>query len=181
VGEQVDGVLHSACAFQRAGVDGHPQGLRQLLPVELAGGPRQLDGALQEAPVHVVRDEPLAKRLQRALGKGRLGLAKATQHHVPARVEDRRLNCVEVRHPEVALEHQPHGEQRWRHGLLAGAGVSVHRLQLRLEGVVEDLVPVPAQEGEELPPLLQPLQDELLLPRHRRARPPPHHRHLRAS
>ena len=42
-------------------------------------------------------------------------------------------------------------------------------------------MPVLAQEAEELSLLLEPLQDELLLLRERLARPPPLHRHLRAS
>lgn len=41
---------------------------------------------------------------------------------------------------------------------------TVHRLELELEVVVEELVPVRAQGPEQLPLLLKPLEDELLLP-----------------
>ena len=142
---------------------------------------RQLDRALQQPAVHVVRDEPFAEALQRALRERWLSRAQAAEDHLPTQVDNRRLHGFDVRYPDVALEQERHRQQRGGYRLLAGARVAVHRLQLRLELVVEQLVPVPAQEAEQLPPLLQPLQHELLLPRHRLLRLPTLHRHLRAG
>ncbi len=62
---------------------------------------------------------------------------RQVEHQLPPQVEDRGLHRVGVRHPEVALQHERHREQRRRHRLLPGAGVPVHRLEFRLELVVK--------------------------------------------
>jgi hypothetical protein len=86
--------------------------------------------------------------VQRPLRERRLGRTQAVEHQLPPQVENRGLHRVGVQHPQVALQHERHREQSRRHRLPpAGAGAAVHRLELRLEPVVEDLVPVLAQEA----------------------------------
>src|SRR3989442_14024111 len=62
----------------------------------------------------------------------------------------------------VALEQQRHAQQRGWYRLVSSARVSVHALQLLLELVVEQFVPVEPKKREQLPRPLQPFDDELL-------------------
>jgi len=124
-----------------------------------------------------LRDEPLAEALQRPLRECWFRAAQAAEHQLPAQIEERRIHRVGVRETQVALEQKHHCELRRRHRLGSRTGVAVHRLELGLELVVEDLVAVLAQKAEELPLLLKPLEDELLLPRRVSLRMPPLHAH----
>ena len=67
VREQVEGVFDPAGSFQGARIDGHSDLFRKLLPVECRAATGQLDGALEKATIHVVRDQTLAECRQRAL------------------------------------------------------------------------------------------------------------------
>ena len=181
MGEQVEGVLHPTSALERRRVDGYPERLRQLLPVKLPRRPGQLHRALEQPPVHVVRDEPLAKRRKCPLRERGLSSAEAAEDHLPTQIDDGELDRLRVRGPEVALQENHHREQRRGHRVLASAGVAVHRLELRLQPIVKQLVPVTTKETEELPRPMQPLEEKLLLPRGLSLRVPTlhPHRHLR--
>jgi hypothetical protein len=127
-------------------------------------------GALQQHAVHLVRHHPLAERLQRSLRERRRIDVEAVQDHLPAPVHDRELHRLRIRGAHVALEQEHHAEHRRRVRLVAGSGLSVHALELLLERVVEELVPVQSEKPEQRPHAVQALHDELLLLRqlHRR-------------
>jgi len=106
--------------------------------------------------------------------------AQAAQHHLPAQIHYRQLHRLRVGDAVVALEQQRHAQQRGWYRLVSSARVSVHALQLLLELVVEQFVPVEPKKREQLPRPLQPFDDELLflaqldggLPTLHRRRPP---------
>ena len=179
--EQVDGVLNPPGPGQRAAIDRHAKGLGELAPIEGAARFGDLDGALEQAPVHIVADHAVAELLQSTLRERRL-VAPAIQrpeHESPAKVRRREPNGLGVGHLQVALKQQRHAHQRRRLRLLTLIGTPIHRLELGLESGVEDFVAALSQEHQQLAALAGELQKPLftLTPRNRRV--PPLHRHLR--
>jgi hypothetical protein len=181
VGEQVECVLDAAGAFERSRVDGDAQVFGELLPVEPAALARKLDGTFEKTTIHVVGDEALAERWQCALREGRLVVAEHAEHHLPAGVDDRQLDGLGVRLAGIRLEQEHHREQGWRNRILPLAGRAVHPLQLALEGIVEQLMPVVAQKREQLARSSHAPNQELLALAQRDARKPTHHRDLRGA
>ncbi len=177
MGQQIEGIFDAARALERHRVHRDAQLLGQPLPVELLGATRQLDGALQESAVHVVLNEPCAKRAERSLRERGLGRAEHIEHELPAQVDDGHLHGLCVGDPLVALQQHDHCEEGRRHRLFPRARVSVHRLQLVLKLIIEQLATMQAQEAEQLPRPRQPLHQKLLLPRERHAREPSHRCH----
>ena len=172
VTEQVDRVFNPPGPHQRAAVHRHPHGLRQRLslPLRERSLAHHRRGALEQHAVHLVRHHPLAEPLQRSLRERRIVDVEAVQDHLPAPIHDRELHRLRVRGAHVALEQEHHAEHRRRVRLVAGSGLPVHALELLLEGVVEELVPVQPEKTEQRPHAVQALHDQLLLLRqlHRR-------------
>jgi hypothetical protein len=181
VGDEVDRVFDAASALERARVDGESKGLRQLLPVEALDAPCELHGALEQPTIEIIRDQAMTEGVERALRERRLRLTEAIEHHLPPQVDDRQLHGLRVRRALVRLQQDRHRHERRRHGRATCAGVAVRDLELGLESVVEELVPVGTEESEELAGANQPLRQPLLLlrvllprcPSHRVHRSPP--------
>jgi hypothetical protein len=142
---------------------------------------RQLHGAFQHAPIQVGRDQPLAKRLQRALRKRRVLGAQAAQDHLHPQIDDRQLDHLGVGNPQVPLNERRHGHHRGRTRLFSRARGAVHGSQLVLQRIVEQLMPMEPQKPEELPDSIQTFQQKLLLPRRGDRRRPARDHHLPAS
>jgi len=174
VREQVDGVFDTAGTFKWHRVDGETQRLGQLLGVECLGPKRQRDRPIEQPSIHVVVDHAPSEVTQRALRERRLGRTEPVEHHLPPEVNDGHLDGLGVRHAVVGLQQRRHCEQRRRHRRLTCSGAPVHRLQLGLECLVEQLAAVLAKKPEELARARETLEKKLLLPRVRRARCPPH-------
>src|SRR3989442_13045449 len=180
VAEQVERVFNPPGPLKRAGIDRQAKILGQFLPIKFIRLPGKLDRPLQEPSIHVGCDQTLAKCLQRTLRECRFVRAQAAQHHLPAQIHYRQLHRLRVGDAVVALEQQRHAQQRAWYRLVSSARVSVHALQLLLELVVEQFVPVEPKKREQLPRPLQPFDDELLflaqldggLPTLHRRRPP---------
>ena len=177
VPEQIECVLHAARSFKRAGIHRHAKRARQLAPVETTGLTSQLDGALQEPPIHVGADQSLAEIDQRSLREGRLRCAKTPEHHLYPQIDDGELDHLRVGHAEVSLDERRHRHERRRHRLLPGASVSIHALELGLELVIEQYVPMQPQEPEELAHSIEALAEHLLLPTQLLGRDPSRDRH----
>jgi hypothetical protein len=135
----------------------------------------QLDCAFQQSTIHLVGDEPLTECRQRALRKRRFILPNHAQHHLPTRIDDRQLDGLSVGRTRVGLKKDDHREQRRRHRLLALARGPVHPLELRLKRLVEQLVPVQAQERVQLARARHSTHQVLLAPRQRSTRIPSCH------
>src|SRR3989454_5365095 len=180
VAEQVERVFNPPGPLKRAGIDRQAKILGQFLPIKFIRLPGKLDRPLQEPSIHVGCDQTLAKCLQRTLRECRFVRAQAAQHHLPAQIHYRQLHRLRVGDAVVALEQQRHAQQRGWYRLVSSARVSVHALQLLLDLVVEQFVPVEPKKREQLPRPLQPFDDELLflaqldggLPTLHRRRPP---------
>ena len=179
--EQVDRVFDAASAFERHRIDGDAQRLGELLRVERLGARGESDRALEQRPVHVVANETRAELAKRPLGERRLGRPKAIEHELPAEIDDGHLDRLGVGHPVVGLQQRRHGEQRWRHRCPPRTRVPIHRLELGLEGIIEELVPMRAQEAEQLARPDQALHQELLLSRVLGTGLPVHRSHSLAS
>ena len=161
--EEVEGVLDASGAFERCRVDGDAKRFRQILPVERLGPLCQLDGTLEQAPVHLVADEAVAEVMQRALRERGLGRAQPIQHQLPAQIDHRPLDIGVGVLQIIALEQDRHREECRRYGHFASAGVAVHGFQLRLERLVEQGVAMLPQQAEELALGGQALKQPLLL------------------
>ncbi len=169
MGQEIDGVLNAACAFERAGIDRDPQILGQLPVVERLGRASQRDRFLQENPIHVVPNQTLAKFLEGALRKRLLGVAQAVEHHLPPQVDHRQLHSLRVGHRQVALHQRRHRQARGAHRILARSRVAVHRFQGALQVFIEKLVSMVPQERKELARPAKALENRSLLPRVRLA------------
>lgn len=77
-------------------------------------------------------------------------LAQSPEHHLPSQVDDRHLDGLGIRRTHVALQQRGHRHLRRGNRVTARAAVSVHRLQLDLKRLVEQLVSALAQEPEQL-------------------------------
>src|SRR5467141_733751 len=135
---------------------------RQLLRVEAARPPRQLHRTLEQAAVHLVRDEPVTKRTQHSLRKRCFLLAQHPQHHLPAGVVHAQVDRLRIRCARVRLQEGHHRQQCRRHWRLPLSLLAIHRRQLFLKPFVEQFMPVLAQKPEKL--LRPPLQQRLLSP-----------------
>ena len=152
VSHQVDRVLHPSRAPQGTGVQrraqrGRPEPLR----------PRgQVNRALDQPPVQVMLDQPLAESHQGALGKRRFLRARAAQDQLPAPVHHRRLDHLVVTDPRIGLQDRCQRQLRRRNRRLALRAVHVGPCQLRLEYLVKQLMAILAQEHKQLRPPHQP-------------------------
>ena len=105
-------------------------------------------------------DEPLPELLQCPLREGRLILSQPVEHQLPTLVHHRQLDSLRVGHSQVPLDDERHAQERGRDWLVTRSGLAIHLLQLFLERAIEEFVPLQAQESEQLPRSLQPLDDE---------------------
>jgi hypothetical protein len=87
VAQQIDRVLDAPRTFERAGIDRDPQRLGQLLEVERLCRASKLDGALQQAVIHVVTDQSRTKSGERALGERGLFAAETVEDHLPTKID----------------------------------------------------------------------------------------------
>jgi hypothetical protein len=122
----------------------------------------QLYRPLQQTTIHVRSDQPFAELAKSSLRERGLLRAEVIEHHLPAQIDDGHLDGVGVGDPGVPLKQGGHGHHRGWQRVCASARAPVHGFQLRLERVIEQLVPVLAQKGEQLPRLSGALQQELL-------------------
>ena len=86
----------------------------QVLPAEAAARLRQGHRLVEQRFVQVVRDQPLAKRDQRALGERRAVRAQTAQRQLPPRIHRRILDRLGIADLIVGLEQQDHRQQRRR-------------------------------------------------------------------
>src|SRR5262249_49664135 len=61
VGQQVERIFHATGSLERPRIDGYAEVFGELLPVERAAFARELDRALKQTTIHVMRDQALAK------------------------------------------------------------------------------------------------------------------------
>jgi hypothetical protein len=175
VSHQVDRVLHPASTPQRAGIQRRPQRPRAEPP-----GPRgQRHRALNQPPVQVALDQPLAEPCQGALGERRSIRVHAIQHQLPAPVHRRGLDHLIIGHPGIGLQDDGQRQPGRRHRRLPLRAVYIGFRQLGLELLVKQFMPVLAQEHEQLRPPHR--FDHRLLRRRRLHRRPPHLRTHRTS
>ena len=175
VGEQVERIFDAPCSLQGPRIDCDSQRLGELLPIERGRLTSQLDGALEQAAIHLMSDESLAERWQRALRKRRVVLPEHAQNHLPSRIDHRQLHGLGVGRARVRLQKNGHRKQRGRDRRLALTRGPVHLLKLRLKGIVEQLVPVQPQESEQLARTRHPANQVLLASRQRGTRIPTRH------
>jgi len=109
----------------------------ELLPRKASGPLRQRDGPLQQLAVEIVGDHARAKLDQHALRERRLGRPQTAQDQLPPRIELRGHDGLGIADLVIRLKQEDHRQQRRRHR--RRAAWSVHRGQLRLERVVEQL------------------------------------------
>jgi hypothetical protein len=107
--------------------------------------------ASQPPPVPLRANQPHPKLPQHPLREERLDGLQTIQHQLPAPIHHAQLYGLSIRHAQIGLQQRDHGQQRGRHGRLACPRVPRHRLQLGLEGVVEQLVPLRPQKGKQFP------------------------------
>jgi hypothetical protein len=146
VSQEVICILHSARSPQRRGIQRGAQS-----PAREAAPPfGDRNRALDQAPVELALDEPLAEVDQAPFGERRLVCTQAVEDQLPAAIHDHRLHRLVVGDTGVSLQDGRQRQSRRRYGRLAEPAVAVDRGKLLLEGLVEDLVAVLAQEDEEL-------------------------------
>ena len=148
VSHQVKSVLHPARAPQGTGVQCSPQRPRP----EPLRPRRQLHRPLAQPPVQVTLNQPLAEPHQGPLGKRRLLRAQAVQHQLPAPVHHRRLDHLIVADLRIRLQDRRQRQPGRRYRRLTLRAVHIRFRQLGLELLVKQLVPVQAQEHEQLRP-----------------------------
>src|SRR3989449_716484 len=148
VREQVEGVLDATGALQRRRVDAHPERLGQFPPIKLLGALGDLHRPFEKPPVHVKSNEALAEIAERPLRERRAVPAEMVQHHLHAQVDGGQLHHLGVRDPEVVLHQRRHCHQSRRDRVLPRAALAIHRLQFRLSTLVEEFLPVPAEENQ---------------------------------
>jgi hypothetical protein len=170
VSHQVDRVLHPARAPQRRRIQRRAQRSRP----EPLRPRRQVNRALDQPPVQVMFDQPLAEPHQGALGERRILRARAIQDQLPAPAHHRRLDHLIVTDPGVGLQDRCQRQLRRRNRRLALRAVNVGLCQLGLENLVKQLTAILAQEHEQLRPPHR--LDHRLFRRRRLNRRPPHHR-----
>ena len=141
----------------------------------------EVDRALEDAAIHVRGDQSFAKLLQRALGKCRVLGPQTPQDHLHAQVDHGQFDHLGIGNPQVALHEHRHRHHRGRQGVLPRTRRAVHRRQLILKCLIEQLVPMPAQKPQELSYATQALQQKLFLPGRRHRRLPTRDRHPHAS
>ena len=88
--------------------------------------------------------------------------ADAVENHLPTSIEDRLLDSSSVGLPLVGLQERDHREKRGRLRRIAARHVRVHHGELGLERLVEEFVPVIAEEGEQSTRTSQPLANHRL-------------------
>ena len=101
------------------------------------------------AQVQVLPDQPLAERHQRALRKRRVTGIQAIQRQLPAPVHHRRLDHLVIGHSGIRLQDRGQRQPRRRHRRMPLRAVHVRRCQPGLELLVEQLMPVLAQEHKQ--------------------------------
>lgn len=118
--------------------------------VALAFG--QLDGALDQPPIQVGLDQRLPKADQGPLAEGGALAVQALSHQLPAPIHHQRRQHLLVRDTGVGLQDGCQGKLGgWYRGLPFGT-IREDGGELVLEGAIEQLMPNPAQEDEELGP-----------------------------
>src|SRR5215510_1652520 len=135
---------------------------------------RQDNRPLDQPPVQVMPDQPLAEPRQGALRKRRILRAQAIQDQLPAPVHHPRLDHLIVTDPRIRLQDRCQRQLRRRNRRLAPRAAHIGLRQLRLEYLVKQLIAVLAQEHEQLRPPHR--LDHRLLRRRRLNRRLPHHR-----
>ncbi len=116
---------------------------------------------------------------ERTLRERRLGGPKAIENELPAEIYDAHLDRLGVGHAVTGLQQRRHREHRRRHRCSPRARFAVHRFELGLERIIEQLVPMRVQESEQLASSDQARRQELLLSRVRGARLAVHRSHPR--
>ena len=106
---------------------------------------------------------------------------QAPQDHLHPQIDDGQLNHLGVGNPQISLHERRHGHHRRRPRRFPRPRGAVHRRQLVLKRVIEQLVPMEPKKPQQLPDAIQALQQELLLPRRRDRRFPTRDGHLHAS
>src|SRR5690606_5362752 len=108
--EKVDRVLYPPGPYERAAIDRDAQRFGERLRFALLRNAvsNQHHRSFEEHSVHLVLDESLSKRLQRALREWWLRRTKTTKYHLPAEVHDRQLDRFGIRRTHIALEQDDH-------------------------------------------------------------------------
>ena len=103
--------------------------------------------SLQQTPIHVRSDQPLPEVAKSPLRERGLLRAEMIEHHLPAQIDNGHLHGIGVRDANVALTQGGHGHHRRWQLLRVGSRAPVHGLQLGLERVIEQLMPMLAQKA----------------------------------
>jgi hypothetical protein len=94
--------------------------------------------------------QPRTEADQRRLRKRRLGVIHAPQHQLPAPIHHCRLDHLVVGGAGVGLQDRRQPKLRRRHRRLPNRLVGIHRGQLGLEALVEQLMTMLTQPDEQL-------------------------------
>jgi hypothetical protein len=121
------------------------------------------DRSLEQAPIQVVGDHPLAKRLEGALRKGRPFGSKAAEHQLHPQIHDGELDQLRVGGAQVPLHQHGHGHQARRDFHLACPARAVHRLELVLKYIVHQLAPMHPKKAQQLAHPTEPREQHCLL------------------
>jgi hypothetical protein len=94
------GIFDPTGAPPRTTVERRPQ----LPHAKGAAGRRDFQGALQETAVHLLHDQALAKRHQRAFAEGRCAAIEVSEHHLPATIPRRGFTDLIIGHTGIGLQ-----------------------------------------------------------------------------
>jgi hypothetical protein len=151
VGDEVESVLDTTCSFEGGRIYGYTQRLWQLLEVEGLCLPGELDCSLEKSAVHVVTDHPVSEVMESPLRERRGIFAKTVKNHLPSKVYDGQLDGFGIRDHCIRLQQCRHGHHRWRQWGLCCTCAPVHRFELSLEIVVEQVEAMVSKKSEQPP------------------------------
>lgn len=156
VSQEVIRIFHPACSPERTTI----QGGTELSTPDRLGLGGQLHRPFDQSPIELVCNEPLAEGKECALAKRGMLDIQAVQDHLPASVHHGGFDHLIITGTGIGLQDGGQGQLcRW-HRRVTERTVLIERAKLRLEGVVEQLMSVLAQEDEHLGALDEP-QDRL--------------------